>query len=243
MVLSSKIALGLDGCAAGWFAVFGCPGNWHRELVSDRHRLQELLSISSLSFVDIPIGLSDNEAARQCDRWLRKRLGRSFAACVFNPPARSTLAATFYTEACRLNQERTGKKISVQTWNLVPKIRQIDEILTECEFLRDRVRESHPELLFQLLNGDRPLTHKKKTAAGQEERRQLLYNAIAERPNWDDIRASYRKKDVATDDIFDATVLAYFAAKAIANGTRSFPEPGSSDPKGLTMAISWARLG
>lgn len=184
-------------------------------------------------FIDMPIGLPDQEPGRDCDQELRKALGRGFSSSVFSPPCREALYAADYQTASQVNARQTGKKLSIQSWNLIPKIRQLDEILQEYPAWRNSVFESHPEWLFQLAGYEfdeisgariqpsnkklkpRPLRYKKKSKEGIQERLRRLageidnaYEVFAEALN------RYQRKDVAKDDILDAMILAVMAQKS-----------------------------
>ena len=231
-------ALGIDGCRGGWLVIAWDGNNWESQMIRDRSQLIDLLQNARRTFIDIPIGLSDRDSSRTCDRLLRKTLGRSYSSSVFSPPVRAAVYADSYEAACQINQAKTGKKISIQSWNITPKIRQIDEILQEYPELGERVLESHPEFLFWKLNGDRLLAHKKKTEAGKYRRIQLLKARTQESQRlFAQVRERYLKKEVADDDIVDAICLAYFALKSRLNGLISLPNLNERDNKGFRMAI------
>lgn len=234
------MTIGIDGCRGGWLAVCLSDRTLQFKLIEERSTLIEQLANSATTLIDIPIGLSDSEPSRLCDRLLRQTLGRSFAASVFNPPIRDAVYAYSYAQACQINAVKTGKKISIQSWNIVPKIRQIDDILQENLKIRNRCFESHPELLFYHLNDREPLQFKKKTPEGKQERLTLLELVISDvRSIFAAIRDRYLKKEVADDDILDAIVLAYFADQSVKKTLQSLPNPPHFDEKGLRMAIHW----
>src|SRR5699024_4253131 len=103
-------------------------------------------------FIDVLIGLGDEKYTRECDVLLREVLGSDYRASVFNPPVRPALHAPTYAEAFMTSYEITQKKISIQAWNITPKIKTVDQLLQDNELYRDKVYESHPELVFQNLN-------------------------------------------------------------------------------------------
>ena len=90
--------------------------------------------------VDIPIGLNEGYEAggRFCDRQARKCL-RGRASSVFPAPVRPVLAASSREEACTLSRASAphGKAISKQTFAILPKIREVDELLRRRPELRD----------------------------------------------------------------------------------------------------------
>ncbi|MBE9041429.1 DUF429 domain-containing protein [Oscillatoriales cyanobacterium LEGE 11467] len=237
---TQNLVLGVDGCRGGWLVVSWDGKSWNHRVVRDRLQLIDLLKSSRRTFIDIPIGLGDLESSRTCDRLLRKTLGRSYSSSVFSPPVRAAIYANSYENACQINQAQTGKKISIQSWNITAKIRQIDEIFQQQPELGDRILESHPELLFWKLNQEQSLTHKKKTDAGKQQRLKLLTDPIAESQKlFTKIRNSSLKKEVSDDDILDAIVLAYSSHQSLVCGLKSFPDPVEFDDRGLRMAIHY----
>ena len=108
--------------------------------------------------------------------------------------------------------EQLDKKFSKQTWGIVPKIRELDELIETHPNLS--IRESHPEVVFAALK-DEPLTFSKRTQEGKEERLSIIQQLA---PQWCDglslAISNTKRKDVAIDDIYDAFVLmliAYYA--------------------------------
>ena len=65
---------------------------------------------------------------------------------MFPAPARQSLAASNYQEALAINRESTGRGLSQQAWAIIPKIREIDELLRSSASLQGVMRECHPEL-------------------------------------------------------------------------------------------------
>ena len=93
---------------------------------------------------------------------------------VFPAPARAVLGASDYEDAKRRSLEATGKKVSVQTFAIVSKIRAVDALLRRDAKARRLVREIHPEVCFWALNGCKPMKHRKKDEAGFRERLDVL---------------------------------------------------------------------
>lgn len=204
-------------------------------LLRSDSELKEALESHQRVFVDMPIGLPDQESGRDCDRELRKALGRTFSSSVFSPPCRKALSETDYTSASQINAQQTGKKLSIQSWNLIPKIRQLDGLLQESKTLHGRVFESHPEWLFRLAGGgeyanegryehvrkagdtgNEPLQFKKKTPEGIEERlSKLSFHTEEARVKYEEALRRFSRADVARDDIVDAMMLAVMAAKSL----------------------------
>jgi len=114
--------------------------------------------------IDVPIGLPE-AGDRACDRSARRLLGVPRASSVFPAPCRAALSGSTYAEACLLNEAACGSRISRQTFNILPKIREVDGLMTPI--LQLRVRECHPELVFALLSANGG----SETSAGSHSRR------------------------------------------------------------------------
>ena len=175
--------------------------------------------------VDMPIGLADRHepGGRDVDRAARLHLGPKRNS-VFSPPPRSVLGARTLTEA-----RRRGGHLTLQTLNLLPRIEDVDAVITPQ--LQDRVFEVHPELSFAAMNGGEPVIAPKRSAAGSRQRRALLQQA--------GIGVPARPAGSAEDDLLDACALAW-SARRIADGIacRVPDEPGR-DGRGLRMELRW----
>lgn len=233
-----RVFIGIDGCRAGWFCVrLTARGVAACVLAPDAHAVGELAVGADCALIDIPIGLvAAGTDGRACDREARRRLGAR-ASSVFSPPARATLAATDYAQALLLNRQATGRGLSLQAWNIVPKIRAIDALLDARPALRGVLRECHPELCFHALQGGRPLVHNKKQAAGREERLALLERYLpAARACYAQACAAFPRGQVARDDVIDALVCAVTARSGFGN-YRTLPALPPTDARGLVMEI------
>lgn len=236
---STRTFIGIDGCRAGWFCVI-LEGDqrWSFRLAPDVRDVGALAAGADGALIDIPIGLPDaGPAGRRCDREARRLLGAGRAASVFSPPARPTLAATGYAHALELNRRVTGRGLSKQAWNIVPKIRAIDDLLRANGILRGRLRESHPELCFRALNGGQAMRCNKKHPEGRRERLGVLEQHFPQcHALFGQACAAFRRREVACDDIVDAMVCAV-TAKCGAGGYRTLPSEPPLDGQGLPMEI------
>lgn len=173
------------------------------------------------------------------DALLRKKLGADYAASVFSPPIRPALHAPSYVEANMQSFEYTEKKLTIQSWNITPKIRVLDDFLTESPELREKLFESHPELLFMNLNRGM-IFQKKNTKKGLRHRLDLIKEhepSVAD--FFRDIKEEYRRNEVEEDDIVDSMVLALAANHSVEKGIKTIPEEPPVDSKGLKMAIHY----
>jgi len=230
--------VGVDGCKAGWFAVMlTADGDWGVEVFADVLGLWRKYSSASVILIDIPIGLRERgHEERKCDKKARELLGPPRASSVFPAPCRSAIHARSYREAGDINERMTGRRLSLQTWSIVPKIREVDELLFKDEAARSRVREIHPEICFRAFAGH-SMEHSKKRAEGRLERTRVLQSIYAGTPGiLEHARSAYRRKEVATDDILDALLA---AVTAMLGGQRlvSIPEAPEFDARGVRMEM------
>ncbi|NIT62214.1 MAG: DUF429 domain-containing protein [Aliifodinibius sp.] len=232
--------LGVDGCRAGWIAIsLDDEGAGYWLLESDQE-LKEYFEKFDRIFIDVPIGLTEEEYVRECDDKLRDILGPDYQASVFNPPIRPALYAPTYAEASMTSYEITGKKISTQAWNITPNIKTVDQFLQNNEELQEKVFESHPELLFRILNGNNSILQKKATKKGLRHRLKLLKDRSKYADDFfRDIKEEYRRNQVDEDDIVDAMSLAWFALQSTEKEMKTLPEDPPTDSTGLPMAIHY----
>ena len=235
---------GVDGCKAGWFIATTsvtmeneietyCEFNLKN--VSIASTFAEVLSKTSdckLVCVDIPIGLSDGDKPRECDGTARELLKGRRASSVFPSPIRPCLSAVDYETASKISFERTGKKLTKQTFALMKKIREVDDLMTPE--LQNRVREIHPEILFWALNGQKPIELNKKTVPGQALRHKLLQEIFAD---MDGILTQAPPHGYLMDDALDALVAAWMAGQTVIGEAGTLPENPQFNSKGLKMEI------
>ncbi len=231
--------IGIDGCRRGWVFVQFMGGQEFRWGVVGRlDALRDRIDTSDLTLIDIPIGLkSYGSGERQCDREARKLLGLR-ASSVFPAPCRQALNCCDYAEGSAVNQSVTGRKLSVQSWAIVPKISEADCVVRSL-LDRRKLREMHPEVCFMALNGGKPMRHNKKKAAGQAERLAVLsrYRPDAEYI-FQEVRARWLKKELANDDILDALVGAVVASHP--DWLVSLPMSPEDDELSLPMEMVYA---
>ena len=211
-----QLICGADGCKGGWVVIYkdldsGCIF-WRHYEDKEAHKLFSSQPTPQIIALDIPIGLPE-KGPRDCDIEARKRLEKGRASSVFPAPIRPVLHATSYREACDKRFEVEGKKMSRQAWAIVPKVRDIDELLRQDSELRARVREVHPEVSFYFLNNERPLPHGKKCKIGREERRKLLEPKFGQC-----LQAALKeRRNLASteDDVLDAFVALWTAERIL----------------------------
>lgn len=230
------VICGADGCKAGWAVISkdldsGCV-SWR--LCSTAHELTYSQPRPRIIALDIPIGLPE-AGPRDCDLEARRLLGPGRASSVFPAPIRPVLAATSYDNACQIRFQVEGKKMSLQAWAIVPKIRAVDELLRQDSELCGRVHEVHPEVSFYFLAGKRPLQHGKKRKIGREERRKLLEPIFGQ---WLQAALTERSKLGSTeDDILDAFVALWTAERIASGVSQTIPSAPPRDTFGLRMEM------
>ncbi|HWR44981.1 DUF429 domain-containing protein [Sporomusa sp.] len=192
--------------------------------------------------IDIPIGLPETEQENRLrpDRELRGRL-KGKSSSVFNTPCRQAVYSREKQEAKAVNLAITKKSLSEQSLGFSKKIREVDEFLRANPRYIGRIRESHPEYGFALLDGGKPLLSRKTEDSGFAERREVLKRYFADTENaLCEIRSQYPKR--LLDDFVDAMVLAVIGVAGTQRGFETIPEQPAKDSKGLPMEIVYARM-
>lgn len=193
--------------------------------------------------IDIPIGLPEtleDEIGRP-DQRLRERL-HGKKSSVFNTPCRQAVYCDDKQEAKTINLQVLKKSLSEQSLGFSQKIREVDQFLYDRPQFIGRLRESHPEYGFAVLNHGRPLISKKSELYGIAERQTLLshYFQNAEKA-MREVLAQYPKQ--LADDFIDAMVLAVIGQIGMLNGFVTIPEYPQEDSRGLPMEIVYSKIG
>jgi predicted RNase H-like nuclease len=210
---SNDIA-GIDGCKAGWIVATG-----RGVFVVPRLQLDRF----DLVGIDIPIGLLDGPR-RACDGAARKYL-ESAGSSVFPAPPRAALACTTYVDALAVSRAVTSRGISKQTFNIMPKVAELDRLIDETN--QHTVIEVHPECAFKALNGDKKLLSK-KSLEGRRARRRLLDDHFAVPPT--------APAGAAIDDMLDAYAVLWSVRRYQRGEHRTFGD-GQRDARGIEMRI------
>lgn len=218
--------VGVDGTRKGWLAV--CLEDGHFLKAATFRRFEEVVGAfldASQFAVDIPIGLPDS-GPRAADGLARKLVGPQHRS-VFDVPRREVVEEWSYERACERLFKLEGRKLSKQSWAIVPKLLEVDQRVGPG----DPIVEVHPEVSFRALAG-RPLRFGKKTWGGISQRRKLLVAAGIRIP--DDISVLGH---AAPDDVLDATAAAWTAHRVATRVAQSLPEPPEQDELGRRVAI------
>jgi predicted RNase H-like nuclease len=212
---------GVDGCRGGWVVVLDGRAAVHGDFAG----VLGTLPGDAVVAVDIPIGLADRHepGGRDVDRAARTQLGPKRNS-VFSAPPRSVLGARTLADA-----RRRGGRLTVQTLNLLPRVEDVDTVVTPQ--LQSRVFEVHPELSFAAMDGGTPVLAPKRSATGARHRRSLLARAGVEVPE--------RPRGAALDDVLDACALVWSAGRIAGGIALRIPDVSTRDARGLRMELHW----
>lgn len=189
--------VGIDGVGPNWLAI-----QLDGLVIVDAVLVDDLDTVPAADRygIDMFVALGTS-GPREVDRWCRRQVGK-LTSSVFNAPPRSIVVdegITSYDEA-RARIDPSWPGLSIQTWGLVPKIRDVRR------FVRTRtapVHEVHPEVCFAVLAGA-PMTHRKKTWKGQRDRLAVLATAGLDM----DSAVLDGVGGCPPDDVLDAAVVA-----------------------------------
>ena len=203
---------------------------WFRstdELFAEAERLDVIA-------IDIPIGLADN-GARLADSEARRLLSPKRSSSVFPAPVRAALAGSSWDEACELSAAACGKRLSKQSFEIMWRIREVDDTLRANPHLVSLVREIHPEVSFYFWNGHKAMAHPKRTPEGLAERRALVesdFGSIVDR-----LWGSVPRGVAAMDDLIDAFAALWTARRIASKKAVTVPAAPPRDRFGLRMEM------
>jgi predicted RNase H-like nuclease len=226
--------IGVDACKLGWFAVgIDGDGDWSAHVYGSAQVLLDANRNASMILTDTQ--------ERLCDLAARKSHGPKRGSSVFPAPCRPALSAESYAQASAVNRQHTGRGLSKQSWAIAGKIREVDDLLDGKPF-GTHVREFHPEVCFAGLADGRPMTHAKKRTARFQERMDVLRGVYGQTDEAVEYAlATWKRKEVARDDIVDAlagAVMAYLGQGEL----RTLPDEPETDARGRPMEIVyWSR--
>lgn len=219
---------GVDGVPTGWVVCVLSGTGRAREVtwqvLPDAAAVLAATAGCDAVGVDIPLAVPPGARRRDAEVEAAARLGRARASLFPTPPA-PVLDAASYEQACAAAREVTGKKISLQAWYLVPKIRDFQRV-----DLPPSTVEAHPELSFRTLAPAVGFASK-KTARGAGQRVAALSGWLDPAAMLGDLPAAAR-----LDDVLDALAAAW-TAERVARGTAEFLGAGTG-PDGRSLAIA-----
>ncbi len=236
------ICAGIDGCKGGWISVIRKEDRFEILNLVQIAELLELPYNIDLALIDIPLGLGSSQVQRDVESLARHMLRPIRHASVFSPPVREAIRQESYEMASRTNRSITGKKITIQTWNIVPKIRELDRILLDNPWLKERLLEAHPEICFKFLNQGRIPEYRKREPGqiGIEERVNILNQFFADSESF--YRSALIGLDssrVRPDDLVDALGLCVTATMGAKYGLRRLREESITDDHNIEMNMRY----
>ena len=230
--------VGAGRCADGWVAVVHTADGFDHAAVFPEigalwGRYEET---AERILVGVPVGLREGgEEPRPPEPLARDLLGER-ASAVVPAPVREATRKRRHATATRVNERKTGRRLSKRAHELAGYIAEVDSLLGAIPEARDVVAESHPELCFRALAGE-PLSYDGETAAGYAERLRVLAAFDPDAPvdvvNASEATGGHR---VRVADVIDATALA-LTARPGPSELRSLPPEPPLDPEGLPMRM------
>ena len=219
--------VGVDGYARGWVAARLVRGSLFWRAHATFADVLETYRGARLG-VDIPIGLA-SAGPRACDVQAR-RLASGSPSSVFPAPSRSLVDE--YEPGMPFP---AGQGISRQAWNLIPKIQEVDRLMTPDR--QRMVTEVHPECSFRSMAPEEVFVSK-KTAVGASQRIEAL-SAWAGMPDFNASVALMVPHGVPLDDVLDAAAAAWTAERWREGRELVLPadSPAPLDERGLGMQI------
>lgn len=243
---------GIDGCRGGWVvARWDGAGRLVLIRVARVEALFDAPDAPAIACVDMPIGLPETGeiGGRSAERAVRPLLGARQSS-VFAVPARAAVMAGMgpgdekarFAAACAaaLAHSSPPRKVSIQCFNLFPKIAELDELLLRRAELRDRLIECHPEVSFRIMNGAPLEVAKKVKNRPHPPGLDLRIGLLA----WAGLPVDLLQARTAAalgaglDDLVDACACAVTAKRVFEGKALRFPDPPERDAFGLPVAIT-----
>ena len=216
-----SLIIGIDGCKSGWFSIWeNQDKSIHSSVFSNLNELKNFFKNESqlILGIDMPVVLSE-VIPRQADQLARKLLSKK-ASSVFTAPTPEMLDQPNYEKASLVSKRLFGKSMSLQSWYLFPKIKDVQTMIHHEDM---QIYEIHPELSFRAMNNEQVILESKKTQEGFALRNALLSmhfkNFI-----FDDIRNQHARKDVMDNDILDALAVLWSAKRIQSNQASYLPQ-------------------
>jgi predicted RNase H-like nuclease len=247
-MLTTPTLHGIDGCPAGWLVLSqkaDNSGSLSARIYPTLDELAPHLRADHIVAIDMPIGMpAPDHYPRACDVAARRLLG-SRACCVFSAPCRGVLSHLHhYPSASSWHKQATGKAISCQAFNILPKINQLDSFLTAQPELAS-FHEIHPEVSFAYMNGSNgkpsPILTKKTSPEGTQARVALIeqsfptifYNSEVMQNLQQNLgpRSKHGKPRWALNDLHDALAALWSAHRIMTHNAENLAKDQSTQPQ------------
>ena len=223
--------IGIDGCRAGWITTQVLDN----QLISFKiieNLDDDYLKQSNLSHIGIDIPLRLSHTGKRLAEIEARGLLKKRACTIFSPPTLNALRTKNYIDACEVNFKECGKRISKQSWNLFPKIKEAHNFLKNNLISKVGVFEVHPELSFMAMNDMNIIEASKKTDIGKEIRIELIQKFFPTF-SFELVRNKYKKNQVLDDDILDSISVLWSTQRIVDNIAQFVPK----DPEKINMRI------
>lgn len=191
-------------------------------------------------WIDIPIGFSSSGKEREADRLARKVLGKR-GSSLFPVPSREVALSLLSPMGEKLSfRGRKRFPVPLQTVGIVPQIVEVEELFYSSDLspiVQKKMRESHPEVCFWVINGKKPLREGKQKRRGSEERLFLLRTVFPDLPPflpdlWNVVKKVFPSpRPFQIHDLLDGIVLALSAFLGDLYGVDSFPPETTPSPQ------------
>ena len=213
----NRIYYGIDGCKNGWVAARFEDNQLSIEFYETISEFVQVNPNADEYLIDMAIGFPSCKEQVRPDKPARKILGKR-GVTVFPVPCRQVVELGESIESViqnreelkELNRKKLGVSLTQQTLAIIPKMAELDRFLQEHPEYRDRICESHPEICFARLNGNRAIEIKKSRSKGISKRTEVLEKYL-EPGVLGDVKALAKKGNCKQDDVLDAVCLAVTA--------------------------------
>lgn len=232
--------LGIDGCRYGWCVAAQTFDRFHISLFYSFEEIILFYPAPAVVLIDIPIGLGDKTTSRDVESFAREILKPARHHSIFTPPVREALSAGSYREAKTINKKITGKMISIQSWNISNKIKELDSFLIHRPEFKKMVHEAHPEICFKYLHDGQMPVHSKNAPNGQgmEERLDILSKFEKNiRKHFNEGSSGFKASQVKKDDIVDALCLVVTAKNGLKSGFKKISGANKMDAQDIEMSM------
>ena len=221
---------GIDGAPQGWSVAYrNKDGHATLTLVRDLGEFFLRFPDATHIAIDMIIGLPEKayKGGRAAEKEARKLLSPR-GSVVFSSPCRDAVYAKNYQEALIINKDSSadGVGLSKQSFNICPKIKEVDQFIRTHPNLRPRIHETHPELSFWEMNRKKAL-QSKHSKEGRAQRLALLKEA------------NLLPDGSLTKDDLDALACLWSAIRIQREESNYVPREPPQDRYKLPMKITW----
>ena len=216
-----SLIIGIDGCKSGWFSIWENQDETIKSSIfSNLNELKNFFKKHNrlIIGIDMPVVLSE-VIPREADQLARKLLGKK-ASSVFTAPTPDMLKQSNYEQASLVSKKLFGKSMSLQSWYLFSKIRDVQTILHNEHI---NIYEIHPELSFREMNNRNVVLESKRGLEGFNIRKSLL-SIYFKKFIFEEIRDQYKRKDLMDNDILDALAVLWSTKRIQTNEAFFLPQ-------------------